>query len=80
MNEHPTLDISSPQQARGAYTEFHWTPEDTERFWSFESQFPERYFTYRNGLEMYRIASGWFYPLILLIKIPAFFLKVSLMT
>ena len=32
------------------------------------------YYTYRNGLEMYRIASGLFYPLVLLVKIPKFFL------
>ncbi len=32
------------------------------------------YYTFRNRLEVYRIASGWFYPLILLIKIPSFFL------
>ncbi len=32
------------------------------------------YYTYRNRLEMYRIASGIFYPLILLIKVPKFFL------
>lgn len=31
------------------------------------------YYTYRNRIEMYRIASGIFYPLILLIKIPSFF-------
>ena len=34
------------------------------------------YYTFRNGLEMYRVASGLFYPLILLIKIPKFFLSV----
>lgn len=34
------------------------------------------YYTFRNGLEMYRIASGLLYPLILLIKIPKFFLSV----
>ncbi|TGD72487.1 glycosyltransferase [Mangrovimicrobium sediminis] len=34
------------------------------------------YYTYRNRLELYRIASGWFYPLILLVKIPGFFLSV----
>ncbi len=32
------------------------------------------YYTFRNRLEVYRIASGWLYPLILLIKIPGFFL------
>ena len=32
------------------------------------------YYTYRNRLELYRIASGLFYPLVLLIKIPGFFL------
>jgi len=31
------------------------------------------YYTFRNRLEMYRIASGIFYPAILLIKIPKFF-------
>jgi len=34
------------------------------------------YYTFRNRLEMYRIASGVFYPLILLIKIPKAFLTV----
>lgn len=32
------------------------------------------YYTYRNRIEMYRVASGIFYPLILMIKIPNFFL------
>ncbi len=32
------------------------------------------YYTFRNRLEMYRIASGLFYPLVLLIKIPKLFL------
>ncbi len=34
------------------------------------------YYTFRNRLEMYRIASGIFYPLILLVKIPKCFLTV----
>lgn len=34
------------------------------------------YYTFRNRLEMYRIASGMLYPLILLIKIPRFFMAV----
>lgn len=34
------------------------------------------YYTFRNRLEMYRIASGVFYPLILLLKIPKSFLAV----
>lgn len=34
------------------------------------------YYTFRNRLEMYRIASGLFYPLVLLIKIPKCFLTV----
>ncbi len=33
------------------------------------------YYTYRNRLEVYRIASGWFYPLILLVKVPSFLLN-----
>ncbi|MEM8661151.1 MAG: glycosyltransferase [Pseudomonadota bacterium] len=33
------------------------------------------YYTYRNGLEMYRVASGLFYPLVLLVKIPKFFIS-----
>ncbi len=32
------------------------------------------YYTYRNRLELYRIASGLFYPLVLLVKIPGFFM------
>jgi len=35
------------------------------------------YYTFRNGFEMYRIASGWFYPIVLLIKIPKCFLAVK---
>lgn len=34
------------------------------------------YYTFRNRLELYRIASGLFYPLVLLIKIPKCFLSV----
>jgi len=34
------------------------------------------YYLFRNRLEMYRIASGLFYPLILAIKIPVFLFKV----
>lgn len=33
------------------------------------------YYTYRNRLELYRIASGLFYPLVLIIKIPSFLLS-----
>jgi rhamnopyranosyl-N-acetylglucosaminyl-diphospho-decaprenol beta-1,3/1,4-galactofuranosyltransferase len=33
------------------------------------------YYTFRNGLELYRIASGLYYPLVLLVKIPKFFLS-----
>ncbi len=33
------------------------------------------YYTFRNRLEMYRIASGLCYPLVLLVKIPRFFLS-----
>jgi rhamnopyranosyl-N-acetylglucosaminyl-diphospho-decaprenol beta-1,3/1,4-galactofuranosyltransferase len=36
------------------------------------------YYVQRNRLEMYRVASGFFYPLILLVKIPAFFLSYRL--
>ena len=34
------------------------------------------YYTFRNGFEMYRIASGLFYPFVLLVKIPKCFLSV----
>jgi rhamnopyranosyl-N-acetylglucosaminyl-diphospho-decaprenol beta-1,3/1,4-galactofuranosyltransferase len=34
------------------------------------------YYTFRNRLEMYRVASGFFYPFILLLKIPKAFLTV----
>jgi len=34
------------------------------------------YYTFRNRLELYRLASGLFYPLVLLIKIPKCFLTV----
>lgn len=33
------------------------------------------YYTFRNRLEMYRIASGLFYPFVLLVKIPKFFVS-----
>ena len=29
-----------------------WTPEMAMRFWDFEQNFPERYFTYRHGAEL----------------------------
>ncbi|KZX58388.1 hypothetical protein A3709_02700 [Halioglobus sp. HI00S01] len=32
------------------------------------------YYTYRNRLELFRIASGIWYPLVLLVKIPSFFM------
>ena len=32
------------------------------------------YYTYRNRLELFRIASGLWYPLVLLVKIPSFFI------
>ncbi len=31
-----------------------WTPEMVVRFWDFESNFPDRYFTYHHGAEMVR--------------------------
>jgi len=34
------------------------------------------YYTYRNGLEMYRVAAGWLFPAVLVVKIPKFFLAV----
>jgi 2-polyprenyl-3-methyl-5-hydroxy-6-metoxy-1,4-benzoquinol methylase len=34
--------------------ELTWTPELVEAFWDFESQFPERYFTYSKGAEIVR--------------------------
>ena len=34
------------------------------------------YYTFRNRLELYRLASGLFYPLVLLIKVPKCFLTV----
>lgn len=34
------------------------------------------YYTLRNRLEMYRVASGVFYPFVLLLKVPKFFLAV----
>lgn len=34
------------------------------------------YYTFRNGLELYRIASGLFYPLVLFVKIPKWILSV----
>ncbi len=33
------------------------------------------YYVLRNRLEMYRVASGWFFPLVFLVKIPAFLLS-----
>jgi len=34
------------------------------------------YYTFRNRMEMYRVASGIFYPFIFLVKIPKFFMSV----
>lgn len=34
------------------------------------------YYTYRNSIEMYRVASGYFYPFVLLVKIPKYVLAV----
>ena len=36
-----------------------WTPEMMVRFWDFESNFPDRYFTYHNGAEMVRQLSQY---------------------
>lgn len=34
--------------------ELVWTPDMVARFWDYESNFPERFFTFRNGAEMVR--------------------------
>jgi len=34
------------------------------------------YYMYRNRLEMYRVASGWLFPMVILVKIPQCFLAV----
>ena len=38
----------------GKYTELVWTPERVSRFWDWQSQYPEVYFTYRSGAEIVR--------------------------
>jgi GT2 family glycosyltransferase len=35
------------------------------------------YYTYRNGLEMYRKVAGWFFPIVVLIKAPSWLLKAK---
>ncbi len=37
-----------------------WTPEMVARFWDFESNFPDRYFTYHHGAEMVRQLRRYF--------------------
>ena len=37
-----------------------WTPEMVTRFWDFESNFPDRYFTYHHGAEMVRQLGRYF--------------------
>jgi 2-polyprenyl-3-methyl-5-hydroxy-6-metoxy-1,4-benzoquinol methylase len=36
------------------FSEMRWTPERTARFWDWQSQYPELYFTYRFGAEIVR--------------------------
>ena len=47
------------QRRTGEYTELRWTAERAERFWNFESRYPERYFTYRTGEEMIRLLQAY---------------------
>jgi 2-polyprenyl-3-methyl-5-hydroxy-6-metoxy-1,4-benzoquinol methylase len=42
MSEHKTA----------TYPRMEWTPERISRFWDYEAQFPEKYFTYGNGYNM----------------------------
>ncbi len=41
--------------------ELVWTPEMVARFWDYESNFPERFFTYRNGAEVVRQLRSYFH-------------------
>jgi 2-polyprenyl-3-methyl-5-hydroxy-6-metoxy-1,4-benzoquinol methylase len=41
--------------------ELEWTPEMVARFWDYESNFPERFFTYLNGAEMVRQLQPYFH-------------------
>jgi len=34
------------------YPELEWTPDLVERFWNYESGFPDHYFTHRKGIEI----------------------------
>jgi len=40
------------------YKEMHWTPEMTTRFWDWQSQYPETYFTYQFGEGIVRSLSS----------------------
>jgi hypothetical protein len=35
-----------------AFPQMHWTPEMISRFWDWQSQYPEVYFTYPFGREI----------------------------
>ena len=42
----------------GRLPELQWTQEMAVRFWDYESNFPDRYFTYRHGAEVVRQLRG----------------------
>lgn len=48
------LDVAMDNTATEQPAELVWTPEMVVRFWDYEANFPERFFTYRNGAEVVR--------------------------
>lgn len=40
----------------------HWTPELVQRYWNYESQFPENYFTFQYGGELLKKLSEFIKP------------------
>jgi 2-polyprenyl-3-methyl-5-hydroxy-6-metoxy-1,4-benzoquinol methylase len=49
LNEQQTKALAMPSNT---YPRMHWTPEMISRFWDWQSQYPEVYFTYLFGREI----------------------------
>lgn len=45
--------------AKRPYRQIEWTDETVQRFWEWQSQFPERYFTYIVGADVARKLAPW---------------------
>ena len=45
-------DRGVPPKDTPKYPRMEWTPERVARFWDYEAQFPERYFTHAHGAAM----------------------------